>query len=313
MYDELAPMNVAQMMDRAVWAYKKSFWKQLAFAAVVGVVFFVAVIIATMFFAVVMMLGLPGGDSPAGVLLVLLAVYLPLILLWLGISSAGHIHFTRQALIGHLVHLPKLKIHVLALRALSAIIAQVLIIFPIAAFLVYIFGSSLVLLENLTLLGDFNIAGFLLVLIMSLFVVISFLLVENIFALSVTVAMFEGKLFFKSISRSWELVRDEFFKIFATRFLWYMAGFGFMMAAQGLLFLLWALVGIMIGTLHPAFAILLIPVGIFSAIFPFFITFAQIPMDGIMRAVIYFNQRIKKEGLDIELKLHMIWQRRAVQ
>ena len=310
MYDELAPMNVAQMMDRAVDAYKKSFWKQLAYAAVVGVVFFVAVFIVSIVIVAVFLAGLFYGESTLGVLVILIAVFLPLILLWLGISSAGHILFTRKALIGHLVYLPKLKLHVLAFRALSAIIAQALVFLPIAAFLIYLFWISTEFFVDTFFQANFSVLGLILILVVLSLITVSFLLIENMFALSVTVAMFERRLFFGSLFRSWELVRDDFFKIFSTRILWYLVGIGFALSAQGLLFLFWALMGVLVGTLHPAFSILLIPVGIVSTIFPIFVSFAQMPMDGIMRAVVYFNQRIKKEGLDIELKLHMMWLKR---
>ena len=313
MYDELAPMNVAQMMDRAVWAYKKSFWKQLAYAAVVGVVFFVAVLIVGIVAVAVMLVGLPDGDSVLGILVTMVAVMLPLFLLWMGISSAGHILFTRQALIGHLVHLPKLSLHVLAFRALTAIIAQAMVFLPIAVLLIYIFWTSIVFFVDVFFLTDFSALGLALITVVSLLVAVAFLLVENMFALSVTVAMFERRLFFGSLFRSWELVRDDFFKIFATRVLWYMVGVGFALAAQGLMFLFWTLMGVLLGTVSPAFSIVLIPFGIISTIFPIFVSFAQMPMDGIMRAVVYFNQRIKKEGMDIELKLHMMWQKRLMQ
>ena len=309
MYDELAPMNVAQMMDRAVEAYRRSFWRQLAYAAVVGVVFFVVMIIVGIVVAVVLIAGTFDGDNIAGMLVIILAVFLPLILLWMGISSAGHILFTRQALIGHLVYLPKLKIHLLAFRALSAIIAQAIVFLPIAVFLIYLFWTSIVFFIDAFFLTDFSAMGLLLIMLVSSLIAIAFLLIENMFALSVTVAMFERRLFFGALLRSWELVRDDFFKIFATRVLWYLVGVGFALAAQGLLFLFGMLMGFLVGAVHPALSILLIPVGFIAMIFPIFVSFAQMPMDGIMRAVIYFNQRIKKEGLDIELKLHMMWQR----
>ena len=309
MYDELAPMNVAQMMDQAVDAYKKSFWKQLAYAAVVGVVFFVAMFIVGVVVAAALLVGLFGGDSPIGVLVILLAVFLPLILLWMGISSAGHILFARQALIGHLLNLPKLKLPTLAFRALSAIIAQALVFLPIAALLIYVFWTSIVFFVNAFFLANFSFVGLILITIVSALVVLAFLLVENIFALSVTVAMFERRLFFGSLARSWELVRDDYFKIFATRVLWYLVGVGFALAAQGMLVLFWQLIGVLFGTISPVFSLLLIPVGIVSTVFPIFISFAQMPMDGIMRAVIYYNQRTKKECLDIEIKLLMMWNR----
>jgi len=42
---------------------------------------------------------------------------------------------------------------------------------------------------------------------------------------------------------------------------------------------------------------------IISMIVSFGVAIAVMPLEGVFIAVLYFNQRIKKEGLDIEVKL----------
>ena len=312
MYDELMPMNVAQMMDRAVDAYKKSFWKQIGYSAIVSVIFFAAAFIVGIVVAITAAFAgmFDGADPRFGVIILLVIIFLPLVLLWLGFSSAGHILFTREALFGHMLTLPRLKLHVMALRAISALFAQMLVFLPIIGLLFFMFwGSFIIFVENL-LFVNFTTMGFVFVLIVSLIISVIFMLIENMFSLSITAAMFEGRLFFGALTRSFELIRGDFFKIFATRLLWYLVAFGFVMAAQGLSALFALIAGILVGTVNPALSIILLPIGFFVSIFSLVVSFAQMPMDGIMRAIVYFNQRIKKDGLDIELRLVMMWQKR---
>ena len=313
MFDELAPMNVAELMDRAIDAYKKSFWKQIAYAAVVGVIFFISVFVFafTATFAALFS-GVFGEGSGIAVVVMLLVVLLPLFILWLGFSSAGHILITRRALFGHLLHLPRIQIHIMALRACSAIIAQIFVFLPISVAVFFVFRVSYVpLLNNFINSPELNWPSLVIFLMISLFIGAVFLLVANIFTLSVAAAMFEGKLFFGALIRSWELMKGDFWKIFGTRLLWYLAAFVLVSSVQGILGLLWFAVGVLLGTSPAVISIIIIPVGFASTIFSFIASFAQIPMDGIMQAVIYYNQRIKKDGLDMELKLKMLRQKRA--
>ena len=327
MYDELAPMNVAQMMDRAIEAYKRSFWKQFAYAAVVGLALSVIVSIVGSVLFIFFVAGALGGYSVTGMLVFLFAVLLPIFLLWLGVSSAGHILFARQALIGHLVRLPRLKLHLLCFRALSAVAAITIVFVPVAVPLFYLYWAAVRLIAAVffdapldygaaayadiyTTIGNV-LLGVFLVLLATALVSLAFLLVENLFALAACAAMFEGRLFFSSLFRSWELLRGDFFRIFAARMLWYLVALGFAVAAIGILTGLVSLVSVLGGTVHPLFSILAIPLLFLSMVFPNLVFFAMLPMDGIMRAVVYFNQRIKKEGMDIELKLHMLMQRKA--
>ena len=314
MSDELAPMNVAELMDRAIWAYKKSFWKQIAYAAIVGVIFtvvvFVVALIAIITAVMHMFAGVGYMIGFAGFFGIIILVGLPLYLLWMGFSSAGHILLTRRALFGHIVNLPRVKIHIMAFRAISALLAQVVVFAPVIVLMFFVFRALAVpFLDGIV--EGFSLLFVILFVVASLFVSLVFMLIANFFSLSVAAAMFEGKLFFKSLSRSWELMRGDFWKIFGTRLLWFLVAMAFAMAGQGIISLLWMLIGIILGTGPAVLSIIVLPVGFLTSVVSFMVSFAQIPMDGIMQACIYYNQRIKKDGLDIELRLTALRQTRT--
>ena len=130
--------------------------------------------------------------------------------------------------------------------------------------------------------------------------VIGYWVFSNIFSLSVAVAIFERQMFFSAISRSWQLIKGNFWGIFGVRTIWALAVLAISYAAQGVLSLFNIFMGGIIGfggsTLIGLYAALSVLVGLIS----FVISFAVMPLEGILHASIYFNQRIKKEGLDID-------------
>ena len=319
MHDELAPMSTAELMDRAIEAYRRSFWKQLAFAAMVGVVAAVASVVVGIVTVVGIVFSQGFEDATFaetlfGVLGLFLIVLLPIYLIWMGTSSAGHILLTRRALYGHLLQLPQIKIHVMALRAVTAIVAQVLVFAPLLALLFFAFRSFLPpLVDTFAVdIQDFvpSTSFIVLLTLASIAVAIAILFLANVFALSVSVAIFEGRLFFSSLIRSWQLMKDDFLKIFGIRLLWYMVAVLLSVSAQGLVALMWAAIGALAGTAPIPLYMFILPIGLISNMISFIVSFAILPMDGIMQAVIYFNQCTKKEGLSIELRLTMLMQKR---
>ena len=314
MSHELVPLGVAELMDRAIEAYRRSFWKQIAYAAIVwGILTVVLIIVGIIAIITLIATAITGGGLATGLtgfFVVALIVGLPLYLLWMGFSSAGHILLTRRALFGHMVSLSRVKIHVMAFRAISALVAQMFVFAPIVVLLFFVFRAAAFSLIEVILLGQFGILFIVLFAAVSLLVSLVFMLLANCFSLSMAAAMFEGCLFFKALLRSWELIRGDFWKIFATRLLWYLVAMGFTLAGQSILMLLWTLIGVVLGTGPAVLSVVALPVGFLSSIVSIVVSFAQMPMEGIMKACIYYNQRIKKDGLDIEIRLTGMWQTR---
>ena len=289
-FSNFSKMNTAEVMDRVFDVYRKSFFKQLGFSAIVGVIAFVLIFaitvmmltMGTLFFAFFAITGVehfPAGNAAIIPAIIFLGIMVLLYLLWQSVASAGHILLSEQAFYGRAMKLQFGNVLAVAVRVFSAFLAQVILVIPVIALAGGAFYLSALLAGNAFQIAVFA-AGF--------FGVIVYL---NIFLFAVAVAIFENRMFMKAIQRSWELVRGEFWKLFGIRVLWFMVIMVITYATYGLL-----AVGGMIANFELLFALINIILG-----------FAIMPLDGIMQAVLYFNQRIKREGLDLEIKLeHLI-------
>ncbi|MCL2215729.1 MAG: hypothetical protein FWB91_01785 [Defluviitaleaceae bacterium] len=311
MLKEFAPMNAAELFDRAIDVYKKSFWRQLAFAAIVGVLAFAGLIflgiilafVLTFVFAVV---PVTGGNSAAFLSFIIMVLVLaPLLLLWQAASSTGHIILAKQAFYGHTVKFHLQGIARIAWRVFTVLLAQTLIILP---FIIVLFGlvSLLFPVWDELIFMPWDVFPWVSVLIFVGLIAFGYLALTNVFALSLTVAIFEEKHFFSAIKQGWWLIKGEFWRILGVRAMWYLMIFAASFALQGMFILARDAMAVFSETTGFAmfgFGLLL---GLFSSIASIFATFALTPLDGILQTVIYFNQRIKKDGLDIEIVLEKL-------
>lgn len=299
----LAPMSVAQMMDKAIEAYRQSYFRQILCAAAVSAASVALMPSASAFLAGTLYAGYLAGSEAAGMLAIIVAVVLPLMLFWQSLSSAGFIFFAWGALAGHMAPARKIGLPAAFGRAFCASVALALVFAPVAAALFFAVWHGSGFVQGSALAWPGSSAGLLVVLLLAMLAATLFALVENMFALAVAAAIFEDRLFFGALARSWTLVKRDYFAVLAARLLWYAWVVGFAVAAFGMVFIITRLVNFVMGTLPPAFAVVMFPLGIIAAGFSLFVSLTQIPMDGVMRAVVYFNQRIKVDGLDIEMRL----------
>ena len=311
MNNELYPMNTAELMDRAVHVYKKSFGKQLAFAAIFGVISYLAsiflLIILIAFgatFAVFATAPLfdttVGGGAVLGMILLGLAIILPFAFLWYAVSSAGHIVIAGPAFFGYSAKIPVGQLPRIACRIFGALIAQAIASLPFV---------------GLVVLGAWSgFAGFMMynapwiLVLLSLILVVAFLVYLNVFSLAVAVAVFERKTFFNALGRSWQLIRGEFWKVAGTRLIWTLVVIVIGMSLSGGLALVNVLVTLLVTTLDLGMAGIMIAtitsmiVGLLSIATAFLVA----PLSGVFYTTLYFNQRIKKEGFDIEVRLERL-------
>jgi len=314
MNNDFLPMTTAELMDRAIHVYKKSFGRQLGFAAIWGIVsylaFFligiVAAIVIAIFalsFSAITPLNYTATSGIFSAMLLIAAIVLPLVLLWQSVSAAGHILISKSAFYGRKENLPVGQLPRIALRVFGALIAQALASVPFILLIYAGFAS-----------GFFSFLLYatpwftpLLFALLSLVLLISFLLYLNMFSLSVAVAAFERKTFFNALMRSWELIRGEFWKVAGMRLLWIVIIGVIASSVSGLFIFASAFAGLLSGLFD--FAIDDAVFGIITAVsglLSFAVMFAITPLDGIFQATLYFNQRIKKEGLDIEARLEKL-------
>jgi len=313
-------MNTAELLDQSVDVYKKSFLVQLAYSAIVSVTAFVlifvvgiiAVIIFAFFAGVFYGIGFDANMATSTIVVIAVGAvlfFVPLLMLWQALYSAGHILLAKQAFYGEKVRVNVEQLPKVALRVLSSFAAQILLFVLMLLVLGLIFFVFAIVFGLLMYPAPLTAGGYFWLgfgLVVALVVGLGYWIFSNVFSLSVAVAIFEKRLFFGTITRSWQLVKGEFWKILAIRTLWFVATMVIYYSLYGVVNLL--SVGVLFLADFFGFAGIVIAMlfNWVTIIVSFVMSFAIMPLGGIVQAVIYFNQRIKKEGLDIEERLERL-------
>ena len=125
-------MNTAEIMDRAIEVYKRSFWRQLVFAAIVALIGAGASAVASVFFTVATLpLVLRVNTSFVGMLILGMFIFMPVFLLWQGFASAGHVMLSKNAFFGEKVRVQHYKLPIVALKTFGALFAQLILVVPV--------------------------------------------------------------------------------------------------------------------------------------------------------------------------------------
>lgn len=302
------PMNAAVLMDRVFDLYKSTFKTQIVFSLIIGIIFSILIVVSSIVLAFGVTMAMYVGDGLyydsdryiIAVVLVVLASVLPLYIIWIYLSSSGHILISKQAFYNQPVELPFRDTFKALLRVLSSAFAQLIMIIP---WLIPVVAITLLSVGN-----DFaflySVHPFLMVLFVLIFAVL-LLIYTNIFALSIPIAIFEKRLFFATITRSFQLIKDDFWKILGLRLLWALIIYLFSYSAQGLIITIIAIITMLTGNIID-FGYLLMATGTVQFYASLLVAILMGPMEGIMTALIFFNQKIKKDGLDIEICLNRL-------
>lgn len=317
MHRDYSPMNAAGLMDRVFDLYKDTFKFQIAFSLIIGIISTILIMVLGIALAlgiasIVYGMIATGAYSEfydryiiAAVIFTLLAI-LPLYLGWLYLSASGHILISKQAFYGERIELPIFDTFRAFFRVMSAAMAQLLLSVPWFILLAIVIYNAV---AGYTDIFEFIVGIHPLVLALStLAYVLIYVIYSNIFALSVPVAIFEKRLFFATVARSFQLIKEDFWKVLGIRILWVVLVYLISYSAQGLLLAIIAAIAFLagnvadIGALWFAAEILQFYISLFSL----FIGIIIGPMEGIMTALIYFNQKIKKDGLDIEVGIQRL-------
>lgn len=145
--------------------------------------------------------------------------------------------------------------------------------------------------------------------LLTLFVILIFFvyaLVATAFLLAIPVAVYEDKFFFSAIRRGFSLIKEDFWSVFGLVCIW-------TLVYAGLSYSLTAVVDVgpgIIAAFNDNFAIaldsVLIFVQLFNILFSLAVSFVISPLNNIFSSMVYFNQRIKHEGLDISIQLEKL-------
>ena len=301
-------MNAAELMDSVFDVYKRSFWKQLAYAAIASTVSSVVFGILIGILGVGSIIILAGTNAAAlqvtTVILIVLAVVVFALLIQ-AVMTAGAILLSRETFMGRFIRLPMKQLMSAIWRAFTALLAQlILLTLYIAAAVGLIYGY--VRFAPYVAVLSYTRFYYILLIILLVAIAIGFLLLAHLFSLSVAVAITERSVFFHALVRGVTLLRGDFWRLLGVRVMWFIIIFVFLGTSQGLLMLLPSLLGILLaGT--PLVMVLIFLFNLIFMVGSMVITFALYPLDGILTAVVFFNQRIKKEGLDLEISIEELY------
>jgi hypothetical protein len=290
-------MNAAELMDRVFDVYKRSFFSQIGFSALVFLIMFVAIFVFGFIvsFLVIGVIAVLDADELTGIIAVVLLaglVFLPFYLMFTAALSAGHILLSRQGFCQLRVKLPVNRLFSVLWRVVSASLAQIILLLPFVALCAWAF-YGLVMSDYAYLYFYSETTAFFIMLGLVIIGMLVFSIYSNIFSLAIAVAVFERRIFFGTIARSWQLIKGEFWMILGVRVIWMLVVYLFSVSAQGVWMLAEALL-----SMSPAFMLMGTLV---TFLVMMVISLVTMPLDGIFHALIYFNQRIKREALDIEL------------
>ena len=297
------PMNCAALMDRVFDVYKATFKTQIAFSLVVGIISFVFMFLFIIIFgigvaAVVGMTGYMDEQYLYMMVGIMLIGFLPLYICWMYLSESGHILITKQAFYEELIEFPIKEAVGAFFRVVTAVAAQLILSLPFAAFIFFIIFSFTAGYHNFIQIILYTHP--VLLILGSLFFAVFYVIYSNFFSLAVPAAILEKRFFFAAIARSVTLLKGDFWRILGLRLLWRFLVFLFTISAQGFVMMLVTLFTAMAGNVVD-FGALMVASGPLQSYATLFVFIIISPMEGIMTALIYFNQKIKKDGLDIEI------------
>jgi hypothetical protein len=298
----ISPMNAAELLDKAIDVYKKSFRRQLAFTAVVYIIggialfsfVFGAIIIAAIVAGVAQSTGV--DMSALTVVLIMLAA-LVFFIIWYSVISAGQMIISKRALLESTVRFRSMRLERIFFRVASAILAQAICCIP------FVIGVVILIAGFFSVINVLSPAAVVFGIIFIVFIYIAvgfgFFAFSNIFALAVAVSVFEKKYFFKAVSRSWQLVKQDYWKILGLRIVWWLAAFAASFCGQGILIIInavWEYIADVLGFGFIASHLFVPFTGYFG---PLIIALIVSPLSAIMHAMIYINRRMEAEGFDI--------------
>jgi len=305
MHREYLPMNVAALMDRVFDIYKTTFLYQFAFSIVISLASSMLLFGAVFVFVIVGVIMYAAFANEAAIIVIViigLLILLPLYMAWVYLSSSGHIYISKQAFYKEKLTLPFKETLRALLRVMSVGIAQFILMLPPLIFLAFVFIAASFVADIGWDLGQFFVLHPAFIIIASIIFGLAFVAYLNIFALSVPVAIFEKRLFFSAVIRSFQLLQGDFWRILGLRVLWFFMVLLFSYSAQGLLMLVFGIITFIGGDMYSLIGLWTLT-SIFQVYASMAVSLLIAPMEGIMSALIFFNQKIKKDGLDIEISL----------
>jgi len=307
-------MNLAEIMDKSIEILKKYLTTIIMFSIGYGVIMFLGLIIFTIGASIFAAIALGMIDNVVFTVIVISI----LVLIVLGFSltvNIGIIKITEQEFYGERIYASnavgetfKNIFKVLGITSIAVLLfIPVIGIFSVPTYLIYKFFEA-----NSGLMGEnpFGIIMFVVITIICILAATAIIIgYVTMFSFSLQVLTIEKKGVINSVKRSFKLVKNNFWKIYGCIVLFGITVYAIRYSIMSF----WALITSIIFMLLKFFSV--------QQNFTTFLTMALTysnwpisliswciisPLGTIMLSVLYFNQRFKKEGYDMFLKLKEI-------
>ncbi len=298
-------MNSAEVLDSAFGIYKKSFWEQLLLSFVfrygASIIAFIPLIVLyiTVFSAII--LGALSGRGEAITSAIWFVLFLVLLFVVFainfieGISLTGNLFMTKQVFYGEKKSLGKAFSSAFKSvpRCLGAILTRSLVCLIPFVFL-------LPLISIFTAPYSFKLSDVMIFICISLFV-LSYLFIDVLFIYAFPVSINEKLTFFKAMKKGIQLLKGNFWTTCGIVTIMVVVLYIFQMSiSYGLQFLIMFLSE----SFNDVGPVILL--AIFQYLVSFVISSLLSPVSSVLVSVLYFNQKIKKDGLDIEINLRRL-------
>ncbi|MDR1540735.1 MAG: hypothetical protein LBU32_22575 [Clostridiales bacterium] len=317
-------MNVSEVMDRTFDVFKKSFFQQIGICMCFSVIsssVAVAAVASGVLIGAVAYASSAGLFESWGLIAAVAAAALAVAFLFSVLSSlsyAASAVVSWQIFSGRIIDLRKAfaRSFKAVLRIASVVAADFIISLPVAALiigLIYFFGATSglagsQLIEGLAVDAEFlsrifiwrNLFALLAAVIaVALLVMVAY----NWFVLALYCALFDGKYFFGALMQSYRLMKGDFWKVLGMRAAFMGVTYVLSYSFLSVFYIGYGFISQAASSMSETTMI----VASLSAVQFFFsaiLSYVLAPLNSIFSAVVYFNQKIKHDGLDLEILLN---------
>lgn len=304
-------MTLSEIMDKAIEILKKYMQTIVIFTLVYGIILLISIFILIIIGGI--SIGVSAVLFKSPVLIGIIAILLTVIIMSISFTQfVGMIKISSQEYFNEKVLVDSaVKASFKSFFKIAGIVASAIVLFipGIALFGGLGYGLFKALDTAFTVSESFDINVIMLiifaviVLLLGIFVVLSYL---TWFSFSFHAAVIEKKGVFSSIKRSFTLVRYNFWKIFGSITLMFITLYAIRISIDSFFGLVGSLIYLLLKFLNFQQDFLaVVTVAATYLQFPLSIVYWLIvsPVGYIMITLLYFNQRFKKEGFDLILKL----------
>lgn len=305
-------MNVAEIMDRSVEFLKKNIKTISLFSLAIGIIMGIIAFVVILVFTLGGVFALRGDNYSFISILTFGGLLFIIVMTFFITPNIGFIKISSSEFLDEKVYTHnainesfKNIFKVLGFIATSIILfSPVAVIFGGIFYYFYkIFDESLISLRIFQVKEKLILVLAIIIILLAIFVILSYITILSFSLHAITI---EKKGVFASLKRSYDLVKSSFWKIFGCMVIFHVAVYGIRASLD-------SFIALVMGIIFMIMKFLNIPQD-YTVLMVTTFTYARWPLNilswlvispiaSIMMSFLYFNQRFKKEGFDIILKL----------